>query len=109
MGLCSIVKRFDLELMHKQKMYPPRFTLEVHGGNATDDTVALVEFEGACMDLSTEIYLSLPTTGTLHFSVIFIACVQIYKPQFRYLYYPSTIIILDLYGNTARLFYHCLG
>ena len=96
--------------MHREKMYPPRFTLEVHGGNATDDTVALVEFEGACMDLSTEIYLSLPTTGTLHFSLIFIACVQIYNlsSDIYIIQVPSNYpIILDLYGNTARLFYHC--
>ena len=57
----------ELELMHINKMYPPRFTLEVHGGNATHDAIALVEFKGACMDLSTEIYLRLPATGTLHF------------------------------------------
>ena len=55
----------ELELMHKKKMYPPRFTfkLEVRGENATHDAVALVEFQGACMDLSTEIHLSLPTRG----------------------------------------------
>ena len=53
----------ELELMHNKKMYPPRFTLEVHGENATHDAVALVEFQGACMDLSTEIHLSVPTRG----------------------------------------------
>ena len=54
----------ELELMHRKKTYPPRFTLEVHGENATHNAVALVEFQGACQDLSTEIYLGLPTTGT---------------------------------------------
>ena len=54
----------ELELMHEQKMYPPRFTLQVCGEKATHDTTAVVEFEGACEDLSTEIHLSLPTTGT---------------------------------------------
>ena len=54
----------ELKLMHSENMYPPRFTLQVHGENATHDTVALVEFGGACVDLSTEIYLSLPTRGT---------------------------------------------
>ena len=54
----------ELKLMHSENMYPPRFTLQVHGENATHDAVALVEFGGACMDLSTEIYLSLPTRGT---------------------------------------------
>lgn len=53
----------SLELMHTEKTYPPRFTLEVHGENATHNEVTLVEFEGACQDLSTQIYLSLPTTG----------------------------------------------
>ena len=53
-----------VELMHSSKMYPPRFTLQVHGQNATHDAVALVEFKGACMDLSTEIYLNLPAAGT---------------------------------------------
>ena len=53
----------ELELMHNKKMYPPRFTLDVHGENATHDAVALVEFQGACMDLSTEIHLSVPTRG----------------------------------------------
>ena len=50
-----------LELMHNTKMYPPRFTLQVHGENATHDAVALVKFQGACMELSTEIHLHLPT------------------------------------------------
>ena len=50
--------------MHDQKMYPPRFTLQVCGDKATHDATALVEFEGACEDLSTEIHLSLPTTGS---------------------------------------------
>ena len=50
--------------MHSRKMYPPRFTLQVHGQNATHDAVALVGFKGACQYLSTEIYLSLPTAGT---------------------------------------------
>ena len=54
----------ELELMHEQKMYPPRFTLQVCGEKATHDATAVVEFEGACEDLSTEIHLSLPTTGT---------------------------------------------
>ena len=54
----------ELELMHEQKMYPPRFTLQVCGEKATHDTTAVVEFEGACEDLSTEVHLSLPTTGT---------------------------------------------
>ena len=53
----------ELELMHSKRMYPPRFTLEVHGENATHDADALVEFQGACMDLSTEIHLHLPTRG----------------------------------------------
>ena len=53
----------ELELMHRNNIYPPRFTLEVHGENATCNEVTLVEFEGACQDLSTQIYLSLPTTG----------------------------------------------
>ena len=53
----------ELELMHDQKMYPPRFTLQVCGDKATHDATALVEFEGACEDLSTEIHLGLPTTG----------------------------------------------
>ena len=53
----------ELKVMHNKKMYPPRFTLEVHGENATHHAVALVEFGGACVDLSTEIYLSLPTRG----------------------------------------------
>ena len=53
----------ELELMRDQKMYPPRFTLQVCGDKATHDATALVEFEGACEDLSTEIHLSLPTTG----------------------------------------------
>ena len=60
-------EQVELKLMHREKMYPPRFTLEVHGENATGAAVALVEFEGACTALSTEIHLSLPTTGTLHF------------------------------------------
>ena len=55
----------ELELMHSRKMYPPRFTLQVHGQSATHDAVAQVEFKGGCMELSTEIYLGLPTTGTL--------------------------------------------
>ena len=54
----------SLELMHTERTYPPRFTLEVHGENATHNEVALVEFEGAYQDLSTQIYLSLPATGT---------------------------------------------
>jgi len=49
--------------MHDQKMYPPRFTLQVCGDKATHDATAVVEFEGACEDLSTEIHLGLPTTG----------------------------------------------
>ena len=53
----------ELEVMHRNKMYPPRFILEVHGENATCNEVALVEFKGACQDLSTEIYLGLPTPG----------------------------------------------
>lgn len=51
----------ELKLIHSEKMYPPRFTLQVHGENATHDAVAVVEFGGDCMDLSTEICLSLPT------------------------------------------------
>ena len=50
--------------MHSRKMYPPRFTLQVHGQSATHGAVALVQFRGDCKDLSTEIYLSLPTAGT---------------------------------------------
>ena len=49
--------------MHEQKMYPPRFTLQVCGEKATHNATAVVEFEGACEDLSTEIDLGLPTTG----------------------------------------------
>ena len=81
--------------MHNSKMYPPRFTLQVNGQNATHDAVALVEFKGACMDLSTEIYLSLPTAGTKrtqapliflhgeepgHVASSYIECVQSYAP-----------------------------
>ena len=52
----------ELELMHSRKMYPPRFTLEVHGQNSTHDAVALVEleFEDGYQNPSTEIYFSLP-------------------------------------------------
>ena len=53
----------ELELMHREKAYPPRFILEVHGENATCNQVALVEFHGVHQDLSAQINLSLPTTG----------------------------------------------
>ena len=72
----------ELKLMHGIKMYPPRFTLEVHGQNATHDAVAVVEFKGAHQDLSTEIYLSLPTTGTK-------------KPAF----FPITLILSRYYNH----------
>ena len=55
--------QIELEDMHRNKTYPPRFILEVHGENATHNEVALVDFKGACQDLSTEIYLGLPTPG----------------------------------------------
>ena len=51
----------------QKKMYPPRFTLQVHNENATHAAVALMEFKGASSDLSTEIYLSLPTAGNSAF------------------------------------------
>ena len=80
--------------MHNSKMYPPRFTLQVHGQNATHDAVALVEFKGACMDLSTEIYLSLPTRGTkkyaFYYMCSYIECVQSYAPFVTY--YPSVVV-----------------
>ena len=61
--------------MYSKKMYPPRFTLQVHSKNATHDAVALVEFLGACQDMSTEIYLGLPTAGTKKYAVFsFIIC-----------------------------------
>ena len=63
----------ELELMHRMKTYPPRFTLEVHGENATHNAVALVEFQGACQDLSTEIYLSLPTAGEYEDCILSVA------------------------------------
>ena len=56
--------QIELELMHRNKAYPPRFILEVHGESATYNQVALVEFEGVHQDLSAQIFLSLPTTGT---------------------------------------------
>ena len=62
----------ELELMHHQKMYPPRFTLQVYGDKAIHDATALVEFEGACEDLSTEIHLGLPTNG-MH--ILYYVCV----------------------------------
>ena len=104
-------------------MYPPRFTLQVHGQNATHDAVALVEFKGACMDLSTEIYLSLPTAGTKYpfFSFVvrsscialypgsslhgeepgykassYIECIQSYAPFV--IYYPSIVVTRVLYS-----------
>ena len=45
------------------EMCTVRFTLQVCGEKATHDATAVVEFEGACEDLSTEIHLGLPTTG----------------------------------------------
>ena len=84
----------ELELMHSRKMYPPRFTLQVHGQSATHDAVALVQFRGDCVDLSTEIYLSLPTAGTKKYTVSsfvihgsYIECVQSCTPFV--IYYPS--------------------
>ena len=51
----------ELELMHSRKMYPPRFTLQVATRpDPTHDAVAMVEFEGAYQNPSTEIYFSLP-------------------------------------------------
>ena len=99
--------------MHSSKMYPPRFTLQVHGQNAIHDAVALVEFKGTCMDLSTEIYLSLPTAGTKKypfFSFIvrssYIECVQSYAPFV--IYYPS-IVVNSAFWNVKLFLSSCIS
>ena len=46
-----------------EKLYPPRFILEVSGRNATKDDIFEVEFEGATEELSQEIHLTLPIQG----------------------------------------------
>lgn len=54
----------DLKLSHSEKLYPPRFTLQVSGLKASGDAILRVDFEGAQEDLSMEIVLTLPTEGT---------------------------------------------
>lgn len=49
-----------MKTMHKLNMYPPRFTIEVHGESATATSCVEVEFTGVDRNLNTEVGLPLP-------------------------------------------------
>ena len=53
----------ELVLMCDQRLYPPRFILEIWGEAATQSSVTEVDFEGFNENLTVEIPLILPTPG----------------------------------------------
>ena len=56
----SGIELADMELLHEQLMYPPRFTVEVAGSNAQSGATALVWFLGAEKELRFEFPLEPP-------------------------------------------------
>lgn len=46
--------------MHNERVYPPRFTIEVNGQKATAPSVVDVKFTGVDRDLNIEVILPLP-------------------------------------------------
>ena len=52
------VKMAELELMHKEGMYPPRFIVAVAGGDTSRVSSAKIQFMGAQENLDTEIPLN---------------------------------------------------
>ena len=49
-----------MKTMHELKMYPPRFTIDVHGERATAASCVEVKFTGVDRNLNTEVGLPLP-------------------------------------------------
>ena len=49
------------DVMESVRMYPPRFTVRVHGEDATTAAVAHMSFVGASKELSTEVVLPVRT------------------------------------------------
>ena len=47
----------ELQLLHDEKLYPPRFVVRVGGDVATEDTFAQICFRGVVEDLDTELEL----------------------------------------------------
>ena len=54
-----------MKTMHELKMYPPRFTIEVHGEGATAASCVEVQFTGVDRNLNTEVALPLPVPGPI--------------------------------------------
>ena len=51
---------------HIYRAYPPRFTIEVHGQRATEDSHVKVEFTGVNKPLCSEVFLPLPIQPPVH-------------------------------------------
>ena len=69
--LPSVVVDFEkdqniMQRMHDYKMYPPRFTIAVHGEGATAPSCVKVEFTGGDRKLSSEVVLPLPVQPLVH-------------------------------------------
>ena len=63
-----------MKRMHNYKMYPPRFTIEVHGEGATAPSCVEVKFTGVDRFLSTEVVLPLPIQPPIHRKITGIVC-----------------------------------
>ena len=74
--------------MEKEKMYPPRLTVEACGSSATESSVACMRFNGSCEDEELYTEVSLPhhvTSGKygavlIEGSVIFKSVLQHFQP-----------------------------
>ena len=80
--LPSIVLDFEkdqniMQRMHDYKMYPPRFTIAVHGEGATAPSRVKVEFTGVDRKLSSVVILPLPVQLIVRQKTTGIVCITI--------------------------------
>ena len=66
-----------MKRMHDYKMYPPRFTIAVHGEGATAPSRVKVEFTGVDRKLSSVVILPLPVQPIVRQKTTGIVCITI--------------------------------
>ena len=95
-----------MKTMHELKMYPPRFTIEVHGERATAASCVEVKFTGIDRNLGTEVALPLPapiqppilqkTTGVVLYNT----------SSFTHFSYCACPLICQTVGGLTNIHFH---